>query len=255
MSTIDHALRALDPITLHRANEIAELQTRVDRKYVVDERTLVALLQAMAPTAQALEIDGHRSCRYRSTYFDTECLTLYRATVQGRRRRFKIRTRTYGESGPAFLEVKAKGRRGRNDKSRIGYDRSHLDEITPGGQVFIEGQTGQAGLGSLLRPVLTTAYERSTLIDPATRTRLTFDRNLCCTLPSGDSAARGPIVVETKSTCGPSPADSWLRRNRHRPVALSKFCTGLAAVRPDLPANKWRAVIDHHWRPLEATAA
>lgn len=252
MISIEHALAMLDPISLDGANQIAELQTRIDRKYLVDKATLEALLAALDPSMHVLEIRGHRSCDYHSTYFDTEDLTLYRAAVQGRRHRYKIRSRTYGEAGPCYLEVKAKGRRGVNVKSRIEYCRSDHGAITARGHDFVEESTGGQGLASVLLPVLTTAYERSTLIDPGSQTRLTFDRHLRCTnlvggAPSNE-AVLDAIVVETKSTRAPSAADKWLWQHHRRPTKISKFCTGLAATSAELPANKWHAVIARHWR-------
>jgi hypothetical protein len=252
MISIEHALAMLDPISLDGANRIAELQTRIDRKYLVDEATLEALLGALGPSVRVLEIGGHRSCEYRSTYFDTEELALYRAAVQGRRHRYKIRSRTYGEAGPCYLEVKAKGRRGVNVKSRIAYCRNDHDTITIDGHDFVEETTGGQGLASALLPVLTTEYERSTLIDPGIQTRLTFDRYLRCTNLVGGALANeavlDAIVVETKSTRAPSTADRWLWQHHRRPTTISKFCTGLATTSPELPANKWHAVIARHWR-------
>ncbi len=247
MHSIDEALHPMGAITLDGANEIAELQTRVDRKYVLDAATLGALLGALPSTAVALEVDGERSCRYRSTYFDTDDLALYRAAVQGRRVRYKVRSRRYGDTGPCFLEVKAKGRRGANVKSRISYDRDRHDTITTDGQAFIQQITGDRGLDADLQPVLTTEYARSTIIDPATQTRLTFDRHLRCSAgPDGD-AVLDAIVVETKSAQAPSPADHWLWKHQIRPTKISKFCTGLAAIRPDLAGNKWHRVVARHW--------
>ena len=248
MSSIDHALATFAPISLDGANDIAELQTRTDRKYVLDESTLWELLDALAPTVRVLEIDGRHGCAYSSTYFDTEDLTLYRAAVQGRRRRFKVRSRTYGDTGPCFLEVKAKGGRGYNVKSRVKCARGDRDEITADGLDFVTSLTGDADLASALRPVLVTDYTRSTLIDPADCTRLTFDRQLRCTDRRGESAVLDGVVVETKSAGAPSAADRWLWRHQVRPTKVSKFSTGLAVLRPDLPANKWHRVIDRHWR-------
>ena len=248
MSSIDEALAGFEPITLGGANDVAELQTRIDRKYVVDEATLLGLLDAMAPAVRVLEIDGQRSCEYSSTYFDTEDFTLYRAAVQGRRQRYKVRSRTYGATGPCFLEVKSKGRRGANIKSRIRYCRGDHAAITADGHDFVAGVTGGHDLAAALLPVLTTEYRRSTLIDPNDRTRLTFDRRLRCIDESGGEASLDAIVVETKSTRAPSAADRWLWQHHVRPTPISKYCTGLAAIRPDLPANKWRRVIDRHWQ-------
>lgn len=255
MTGIDDALAAFAPISLGAANEVAELQTRVDRKYVLDEATLLELLDALTPTVRVLDIDGEPSCGYRSTYFDTEDLALYRAAVQGRRHRFKVRTRRYGDHGPCFLEVKAKGRGGANVKSRTGYDRADHDTITPAGHEFIDAATGDTGHAAGLVPVLSTRYERSTLIDVASQTRLTFDRGLCCTDQAGDHAVLDGIVVETKSARAPSAADRWLWQHHLRPTSISKFSTGLAAIRPELPANKWHRVIDRHWRAASRSSS
>lgn len=259
MTSIEAALAQLDPISLDEANRIAQLQTRIDRKYVVDEATLEALLAELGPSLRVLDINGDRSCAYRSTYFDTEDLTLYRAAVQGRRHRHKIRSRTYGEAGPCYLEVKAKGRRGANVKSRITYCRSDHGTITANGHDFVEEATGGQGLARALLPVLTTQYERSTLIDAASRTRLTFDRHVrCANLVGGvptDEAALDAIIVETKSTRAPSAADRWLWEHHRRPTKISKFCTGLAATSPELPANKWHTVIARHWQTASVDQA
>ena len=252
MSSIDRALAAFEPISLDDANQIAELQTRIDRKYLVDEATLGELLDAISLSVRVLEIDDRRSCEYRSTYFDTEDLSLFRAAAQGRRHRYKVRSRRYGDTGPCYLEVKAKGRRDANVKSRIAYCRSDHDAITPDGHDFVEEMTGFHGLAGALLPVLSTAYERSTLIDPISRTRLTVDRRLRCAgwldREVGGEAVLDGIVVETKSARAPSAADQWLWRHHVRPIKISKFCTGLAAIHPDLPANKWHRVIARHWK-------
>ncbi len=248
MSPVDEALATFEPINLAGANGVAALQTRVDRKYLVDDTTLWELLDSLAPTVRVLEIDGEHSCDYRSTYFDTDDFALYRAAVQGRRQRYKVRSRTYGETGPCFLEVKAKGRRGSNVKSRIAYCRADHQSITADGHDFIEETTGGHDLASALVPVLTTQYMRSTLIDPASRTRLTFDRGLRCTDEAGAAASLGGIVVETKSARAPSAADQWLWRHHVRPTKISKFGTGLGAIHPELGANKWHRTIARHWQ-------
>ena len=252
MSAIDTALGRFSSISLAGANDVAELQTRVDRKYIVDEATLCDLLGALDPAMRVLEIDGARSCDYHSTYFDTEDFALYRAAIQGRRRRYKVRCRAYGAAGPCFLEVKAKGSRGVNVKTRIGCDRGDLESITLQGHDFIDSTTSVSGLASTLMPVLTTQYSRSTLIDAVSCTRLTFDRNLRCSDPARGDAVLDGFVVETKSARAPSAVDQWLWSHHVRPVKLSKFGTGLAATRPELPANKWHRLIARHWHTQPA---
>lgn len=248
MSALDRGLTTVEPISLVDANRIAGLQTRIDRKYVVDDATLVELLEALAPTLRVLAVDDEVACDYRSTYFDTDDFALYRAAVQGRRRRYKVRTRTYGAAGPCFLEVKAKGHRGTNVKSRIDYHCHDREVVTPDGLDFIETITGSRDLADALRPVLTTEYTRSTLIDPSSRTRLTLDRHLRCTDQLGGIARLDGIVVETKSAHAPSTADRWLWTHHLRPTKISKYGTGLATIHPELAGNKWHRVTARHWQ-------
>lgn len=254
MNSIDQALAIFEPIALDRANDVAALQTRVDRKYLVEKATLWQLLDALAPSVRVLEIDDEQSCEYRSTYFDTEDFALYRAAIQGRRQRYKVRSRSYGATGPCFLEVKSKGRRGSNIKSRISYCRHDHDAITTDGHDFVAAVTGQADLAAALLPALTTQYRRSTLIDTSNRTRLTFDQDLRCIDALGGEAVLDAIVVETKSARAPSAADQWLWHHHVRPTTISKYGTGLAAIRPELPANKWHRTIARHWRTTSLTA-
>ena len=98
----------LAPIGLAELVERAALQTRVDRKYVVPLAAVGALLTALGSRARILEIDGQRSFRYESVYFDTPELTSYLLTARRRRRRFKVRTRTYVDSSECWLEVKTR---------------------------------------------------------------------------------------------------------------------------------------------------
>ena len=67
---------------------------------------------------RVLEIDGPRAAsRYRSVYFDTPDLDSYLAAARRRRRRFKIRIRSYLDSGRHFLEVKTRGRAGHHGQA------------------------------------------------------------------------------------------------------------------------------------------
>ncbi len=257
MSSTDQALAAFESISLAGANELAELQTRIDRKYLVDEATLWELLDAMAPTLRVLDIDGDQSCEYRSTYFDTEDLALYRAAAQGRRAAVqgskptvrRDRARASSRSRPRGAAEPTSSRESRTAAATTTRSRR---QGTTSSKRSPEG----SDLASALLPVLTTEYERSTLIDPASRTRLTFDRRLRCTGVSGGQidcgggeATLDAIVVETKSARAPSAADRWLWQHHVRPTKISKFCTGLAAIRPDLSANKWHRTLASHWKP------
>ena len=89
------AAALVDPIGLRELNELAELQTRVDRKYFVPADVFDRMIAELRDELRVLDIDGKRTFGYESVYFDTPDLATYRAHVQRRRLRFKARTRTY----------------------------------------------------------------------------------------------------------------------------------------------------------------
>jgi len=108
----------LAPTSLAELNGAAGLLTRVDRKYLVPLERAQELVGGLISEAQVLDIDGRRRFSYASTYFDTPGLEAFMLTARKRRRRFKVRTRTYLDSGLCFLEVKTRGARGTTAQRR-----------------------------------------------------------------------------------------------------------------------------------------
>lgn len=260
----DHALIAgaeeivgvesLASISLEQILQQAALMTRVDRKYVIPVASLGPLMRRLRSDAAVLEIDGARRFAYRSTYWDTPELAAFTMAGQGRRRRFKVRTRTYLNSGDSFLEVKTRGPRGTSVKVRMPYagDGAVLE---PAAQDFVLGALADAGVDGVdaagLRPMLLTTYLRTTLIAAdghGTPTRATIDTALAW--HSADAAASLDMpdlaIVETKGTSTPSSVDRALWRLQHRPIRVSKYGTGMAALHADLPNLKWHNVLRRH---------
>lgn len=101
----------LPAIGLAELTEIAGLQTRVDRKYLVPASDLPALRAALPAGTRRLVVDGRDRVGYRSVYFDTPDRTAFRLAAGRRRRRFKVRTRRY-DTGGCWVEVKTRGPRG-----------------------------------------------------------------------------------------------------------------------------------------------
>ncbi|GAB7036941.1 MULTISPECIES: VTC domain-containing protein [Catenuloplanes] len=234
----------MTPIALDELVARAALLHRVDRKYVLSGAELSAFLDRLGDDTRVLEIDGRRTFRYRSDYLDTPALTSYLGAAHRRRRRFKIRFRRYEESGARFIEVKTRGNRGGTVKERIPHDAATL---TPDGLAYVTAVLGAAGIpaaGLRLSPALTTRYRRTTLFLPGSGSRVTVDEELGWELPDG-TARRVPdrFVVETKSAGGASAADRVLWSLGRRPCPVSKYATGLAALRPGLPANRWLPVL------------
>lgn len=259
---LDLHLGGFAGISLPELNACAARMTRVDRKYVLPVASLQPVLSLLTGTAQALQIDGSRVFAYHSLYYDTAALDSYRLAGQARRRRWKVRVRTYADSGGSFLEVKTRGPRGVTVKRRIQlahgrYDRTDLD---PAGAAFVDAELRAAGIAAplarVLRPTLATSYRRATLVVPgagsaagiAEYARATVDVVLTWSSADGSSSVALPelAVVETKAGSTPTALDRILWRAGHRPVRISKYGTGLAALRPELPDLKWHCTLARH---------
>ena len=281
----------LAPTSLAELNGAAGLLTRVDRKYLVPLERAQELVGGLTSEARVLDIDGRRRFSYASTYFDTPGLEAFMLTARKRRRRFKVRTRTYLDTGLCFLEVKTRGARGTTVKRRMGYHPDDASRLTGPGRAFVAvclastGVTGPAAareIAAALRPVLATTYERTTLhlldaearatidtaltwrrLTPGARTRAAAGAgapqalrpaHLAAAIGDGEPVAVADIaVVETKNPATPSPADRALWDAGHRPTRISKYATGMALLHPELPANRWYRTLTHELADLFGT--
>lgn len=247
------------PISLEELVAEAELLTRVDRKYVMTEAQADTVLAALPERTGVLTIGGRRAFAYESCYFDTPDLLSFRMAAHGRRRRFKLRTRSYIDTEDAYLELKTRGARSMTIKERMVYDFDARDELTDEGRDYAAAGLDAIGIPRLhddeLRPTLSTRYERSTLLAPDGGGRATIDRDLSWELANGDELrVPGLVIVETKSGPRTGDVDRLLWRHGIRPSTISKYGTGLAALRPELPSNKWARVLRQNFRPAPLTA-
>jgi len=248
-------LATLPSVDLAQLNAAAELQTRVDRKYVLPLAGLPAVLSELPTGSEVLEIAGERTLRYASQYFDTPERDSYLSAARGRRRRFKVRARTYVDSGGSFLEVKTRGGRSATVKDRVPVTG---DELDGDAVAYASDMLRDAGIprardiAERLQPVLVTRYRRATLLLPATAhdevSRGTVDVDLTwISADGGVLALPRTVIVETKSGRRSGALDRALWRHGHRPARISKYGTGMAALDASLPAHRWRRVLTRHF--------
>lgn len=230
-------LDGLDPVGLAELDTAAALQRRTERKYVIGLGQLGEVLAGLPDGVRALEIDGARSFAYRSVYFDAAGLPSFHATARKRPRRVKVRTRTYADSATCLVECKVRGVDGATHKHRRPHPAELAERLLGPSAGFVAGWW--PGPVESLRPVLRTSYRRTTLLAPD-GTRATLDLGLRWETPGGGQAALSDaLVVETKGTGHPTMVDRVLWQAGVRPTTISKFGTGMAAVHPGLPANRW----------------
>jgi hypothetical protein len=250
---LTHTVETLPGVSLSRVIAEADLQVRVDRKYLVQLGTFAQLVASIGHRLSVLDIEHRRVFDYESIYFDTGSLAAYRQHAYGRRHRFKLRTRTYLDSGECLLEIKTQGRRGETVKERLPYDIEQRHVLTPAARDFAAVHLVDAEVVADLREVVTSAYGRATLLDLTGGSRLTCDVDLYFAgLGRERHGPEGTVLVESK-THGPAAlADAVLWRLGHRPIAVSKYCAGIALLSPGVPANRWNRELRTYfgWEPL-----
>jgi len=244
-----------EPISLPELERHAGLQARVDRKYIVDFETLERLLAELGDDYLALEIDGERLQQYDSVYFDTPELMGYRHHLQGRRKRFKCRTRLYGGTA-CFFDLKMKGRRGETVKRRLPLPPAAHGSLTAEATTFLKRellhQYGFAAPARLL-PILDTSFARLSLTHARRQERLTLDFGITFSGAGGGELYRirpDHVLIEAKSPTGQGTVDRLLPRLGARPLSMcSKYCLGVALAHPGLPTNPYRPLLRRHFDP------
>jgi len=108
----------LDTISLADLTDIAGLDSRVDRKYIVDPVQLQMLIDGLGDRLVALDIDGRTDFHYESSYFDTPELDAYLGSALNHVDRLKVRTRTYLDLASTKVEVKVQDATGITRKFR-----------------------------------------------------------------------------------------------------------------------------------------
>ncbi|RAX49522.1 hypothetical protein DQ353_09630 [Arthrobacter sp. AQ5-05] len=246
---LDWAAAAADPISLEQVVSEAALMTRVDKKFLLSAEQFTELMSRLGDGFRIMEIEGRRMFTYESVYFDTPDMEMFTAHKQGRRRRYKIRTRTYADSGLCMFEAKFKGLRGQTVKHRIPYEFSERDSITPEATEFLRVQLRAEYNQELphLEAVMRSDYVRGTFVNPVDEERLTCDVNLVYSRQ--DATVHGPdlFVIETKTASGRGAADAVLSQMGIRPVSMSKYCLGIALLHPHLAANKWSRLLKRNF--------
>jgi hypothetical protein len=248
-------------VSLGEVKARAGLLDRLDTKYIVPLEVLYGLFPDLAAHFAVLRIDDALVFGYDTVYFDTADLATYRAHLQKRRKRFKVRSRHYVDTGHSAFEVKLKGPRGQTVKKQMAYDDAQHGSVSEPARAFL-GRCLRRAYGQDFRhdltPTLRMHYSRMTLVAQAGAERVTCDAALSFLGPAGPAGrlASGHVLIETKSERGNGVADRLLRAAGARAVDCSKYCVGIALSRPDMKHNelKWLLARYFDWSSPLATA-
>ncbi len=233
--TLSQLFGKFNSISLEETNKKAKMLKRFDNKYVINRINFESFLEFLHEDFSILEIEGIREFSYSSCYYDDKKYQCYFDHQQGKRRRFKVRTREYLDSGLLFFEVKLKGLRGQTDKHRMSSPFFSAAEIKAKELELLtnayETNYGKKYTYHLI-PSLIVNYKRCTLVSKYGGERVTIDFRLDFS-PFNDKSERVQIgdnfiIVETKSADGKGLADKVMKHLGIRQAEkCSKYCLGL----------------------------
>ena len=198
---------------------------------------------------------GERTFRYESVYFDTPELTSYRLAAHAPPAPVQDPHTDVRRLGTVLSRGQDRGPPRRHGQEPAALPRWTGETVDPGrwfvGEVLCEHRR----LGVARRPCVT-RYRRTTFYRPDGR--LPGHHRHRSGLAGRDPAAAWPCrelaIVETKTASAASPVDRLLwsaaATARRR---ISKYATGLAALRPELPDAPWRRTMRRHLDPATAT--
>jgi hypothetical protein len=239
----DELIATFDPVDLSETNRKAALLDRSDTKYAMTIDQLNEALEASRTSYRILEIQGSRSFRYETTYFDTPELRFYHEHHAGKQDRKKVRIRRYLDSGMAWLEVKHRLNKGNTVKTRVILDQHATENI---GRLkdpeFI-------GTGSLpvdqLRPVIRISYERFTLVDLLNAERVTIDRHIVFQRGHETRTLDGLVIAEIKQhRKHPSFFRRQMRSKKIWEESISKYCLGTLLLNDQVKRNRFKAKLN-----------
>lgn len=248
---ISAQLEEMQPMGLKSLESVA-LQNRTDTKYLMNEMQAISILHACRHAYRVLEINGRRGSSYSTQYFDTDGLDMYLDHHNGMRDRYKVRLRSYVDSGAAWLEIKRKTNLERTIKRRMPLDdvapqlgEDAVGYFTAEEAYFIRQTTPYDPLA--LHPVVNNEFTRITLasVDPNRPERMTIDvglhlrwRNVALRLP-------GIIIAEVKRprAAARSVFGTAAHARHIHPTPFSKYCIAIAQLAPGVRKNLFKETL------------
>ena len=216
-----------------------KLMNRIDTKFWFHVDMLPEILEMVKDEYLVLEINDRLELAYSTVYYDTGNDCMYIAHHNGKLNRYKVRLRTYVESGMNFLEIKKKNNKGRTIKNRI---RSSINPL-----LFENTEKDFVNLNCPyecddLSPVLRNEFTRITLVNKNLNERCTIDLNLRFKTENEDVLLDKLVIIEIKSDGLPSasPLRKALQKVRVKKSGFSKYCVGRVLTNPLLKSNAFK---------------
>jgi hypothetical protein len=225
------------PISLSEMDSV-KLLDRMDTKYMFNLEKMEHLLAQISSEYKILTIDGERFSHYETRYFDTPGMEMYLQHHNGKLNRYKVRFRSYVDSGLSFFEIKLKTNKGRTIKDRIKKD-IHDFSIDSTSELMLKRFTDYNS--SMLSEAIQINYNRITLVRNNMSERLTIDFGLTFIFKNKKKSLPDLVIAEVKQdSAAKSPFNSLMQANYIPPHSLSKYCLGIAFMNTNVKSNNFK---------------
>lgn len=239
---ITSLIQQFEAISLDKMNDVA-LLNRFDSKYQLPVSKLYQVLEAIKNNYFVLEIDGKRSHKYSTIYYDTGTDDLYTNHHNGRLNRLKIRKREYVDSNLTFLEIKRKNNKGKTRKLRMVAENKNVSFSLKELDFLSQNTHFDFILSNFTLPVKNTnSFKRITLVNKDFSERCTIDLEIVSYSKNKKVEMGTMAIVELKQGCvnEKTPLANTLNQYRVKPQGFSKYCIGRAFLEPDLKQNLFK---------------
>ena len=238
---ITRILNRFPSLTL-REMESMTLLKRVDTKFIFHLACLPEVLHNLTRDYAVLSVDGVRLQPYTTQYFDTPDFQLYHQHHNGQRERFKLRIRTYRQTGLDVLEIKSKDNHDRTRKHRLPIA-GLLQDNPVQVRAFLEKNLPLHQ--NWLAANITNGFFRIALASLARQERLTLDLGIRFVSAPSRFSLPGVVVAEVKQPkfSLESVFIESMRAMGCRPTRFSKYCIGAALAYPQLKRNTFKPLL------------
>lgn len=240
---VQQVINTFKPITLEGMDAV-KLMTRKDTKYVCNIDDLPGILQEASANYQVLEINNKRLMGYESLYFETRDHEMYLKHHNRKRNRYKVRIRQYLNSGEFFLEIKFKKNTGETIKKRIPVEKDQ-DLHHPDLNKFLQDNSPYTP--DDLVPQLFSRFYRMTLVSIPMVERITIDILPGWWFNNNQKELPYLVIMEVKGEkfTNTEGFGLILREARIQRKRISKYCTGINLLYPEIKYNRFKLKMLH----------
>ena len=234
-------------LSLETIQNQEDLFKRVDSKYISDENNVIKILAKLDSNWKILNVNHKITIKQEGDYYDTQDFQFFKDHKRGKRKRFKIRVKSY-ENSVRYLELKLRTNIEETLKFRWRYEEItalNTIDIRYQSQILekLEEYADRVDL-NLTNHKLTTSYLRTTLFNFTAREKLTIDQNFIVKKQSQILPISGSkLILEVKSIKSRHSLISVLNTLNIRKGSISKYGISAPLIYPELGRNPWLATL------------